>query len=639
MYGNILTQRLNYFRINAFKNYSSLKDKEPLEDVIKMDINTLNIDSFFFSSINGVREGIPCRMLDLRPKDPKKNSSYFYSDNNEYTTVRLQPYFDLNKNTYGTTNERHLKRHYNTPFSEVSTHIFERTITLTDDIFSIRVNKYAKIRGVNSKYYKKNSMICGIKLNLKTGNLITYRTTGGKKNKSKEIRQNHFKHLYQTLDNLFTITTSFSDLHNSDEMERLFKQEIDNRVFEETLYHSLCSLLKLPDYGDTYPLTEGPVKFTFESIIKLFVQIKNIKVPNNYFHYITNWYPTKKYLVKNENKLIAAILDRIGIKSKSLVKLLHKIPNVSLYNLSVMIKFFGYEHIHKFLPNINQRFITCETRRDVNGFNFLENQKTYHLTLNEKSRLLKLLNSLFDEESPFDKESIQRIIDSQLNQVNDHLSMLEKIKECLPDVELRSENFKAFHHEHIEYSKLHRKIQKGYSIEYVFEKSLVDHIEDVIMSPKTLWLEDEAISQPIDGEPTLFYPVILKTDAEYSEEGEHMHHCVATYADREQSLIISIRKGSPEGNDRVTCEFDTRTKRMVQAKSFCNARPPEEFKHALEKVEHRIDIYKRSIKSIGKERIPLIINGVKIEVPEKKSTGEELMDQIQRFVDRPVLPF
>ena len=216
--------------------------------------------------------------------------------------------------------------------------------------------------------------------------------------------------------------------------------------------------------------------------------------------------------------------------------------------------------------------------------------------------------------------------------------MLEKIKVYLPDTELKSENVKSFHHEHIEYSKLYRTIQKGYSIQYTFEKRLVDHIEDVIYSPKTVWLADELISQPVDGEPTLFYPVILKTDGEYSEEGEHMHHCVATYADREQSLIISIRKDSPFGTERVTCEFDTRTKNMIQAKSFCNAKPPEEFEFAIDKVEHRIDIFRGSIKSTGKEKIPLVINGVEIKQPKVETTYDFLMQEINDHQQRIVQP-
>jgi hypothetical protein len=196
--------------------------------------------------------------------------------------------------------------------------------------------------------------------------------------------------------------------------------------------------------------------------------------------------------------------------------------------------------------------------------------------------------------------------------------MIAKIRDYIPDIEFRAQNFKDFHHEHIEYSKIERSIQKGYTIQYTFEPRLIEHIE---ANMKMLLDNNETKS---------FYPVILKTDGEYTEEGKHMHHCVATYSDREQSIIISIREGDTYGAERVTCEFDAKTKKLVQAKSFCNDKPPKEFELAIEKLSNRVKVFKGSIKSIGKEKVPLIINGVQIELKEdKKSTLDFLLGEIE----------
>jgi hypothetical protein len=108
----------------------------------------------------------------------------------------------------------------------------------------------------------------------------------------------------------------------------------------------------------------------------------------------------------------------------------------------------------------------------------------------------------------------------------------------------------------------------------------------------------------------------LKIDAEYTEEGAHMHHCVATYADRENSIIVSLREGSTVGHERVTCEFNLQ-KHLVQAKYFCNAQPPDRFENVIDKLGHKIHFYSGSIKSISKEKIPLVINGKTIKIEER----------------------
>jgi len=117
---------------------------------------------------------------------------------------------------------------------------------------------------------------------------------------------------------------------------------------------------------------------------------------------------------------------------------------------------------------------------------------------------------------------------------------------------------------------------------------------------------------------------LLKIDGEYTEEGSHMHHCVASYADKERSIIVSVREGSPTGSERVTCEFDVRDKSCVQEKYFCNAVPPERFEFALEKTRHRIKIFRGSIKSTSKEKVPLVINGVQLEIKEPDVFGNLL---------------
>jgi hypothetical protein len=100
-----------------------------------------------------------------------------------------------------------------------------------------------------------------------------------------------------------------------------------------------------------------------------------------------------------------------------------------------------------------------------------------------------------------------------------------------------------------------------------------------------------------------------------------MHHCVASYADREQSIIVSIREGSTEGRERVTCEFNLQ-KHLVQAKYFCNAQPPAHMEYAI--LNHLSPKVRRNAKlgllhASEKLKVPIIINGVEVKKEESIS--------------------
>ena len=107
-----------------------------------------------------------------------------------------------------------------------------------------------------------------------------------------------------------------------------------------------------------------------------------------------------------------------------------------------------------------------------------------------------------------------------------------------------------------------------------------------------------------------------------------MHHCVGSYAEKETSVIISLRVGSPSGSERVTSEFLTTNKVCVQSKYFCNAKPPELFESPLVELINRIDEYEKSIKSIKKEKVPLVING--IVVGAEKTTHDYFLELLDR---------
>lgn len=621
MVNNVLTQRFNFFEISLYRDYSVLSSKPEKKKAESIELETDGIDKLLLfledENNNRVFHSNHTLFLHNKKEGKKKNTKYFYcEDGLSDEKVRISPL-----GTFYTQDEAKLKKYYGNPFASIKTSIFERTINMSDDKISIRFSRFEKTRQVNCKYFRKHSYSMGVSMNLKTGNIIIYR--GDKK--AIKIRQNSFLYLKEVLKDFLNETKTCVGFFLEGIPKRTLKindkflEVFNDAEFNDTLFHVLSSKVPQPDalhLINTKTITD----FAYKGFVKLFVQTNNIKVPNDYEDLMLQWYPTKPYLKKNENKLVVSILDRIGLKSKSIIRLVHANPKIDISKLTLLGKYFGYSNVHKYIHNIspgyfNNNWKLYDDQANIESmFSVLNEKFEYDIKDSERSVLLKLINQFFSE-TDLHATSIKH----QIGQFNDHLDLITRIRRHIPEMEIRCQGLKDFHHEHIELSKIERSIKKGYSIQYTFKEDLIKHIEKVITP---------AMVNTQDGQD--FYPIILKTDGQYTEEGAHMHHCVATYADRENSIIVSIRETSAEGHERVTCEFNLQ-KELVQAKYFCNAAPPERFEAIVEKLMHRIKTYKGSIKSLGKEKIPLVINGRTIEVQERKEVGlyEMLFDNRQ----------
>jgi hypothetical protein len=184
--------------------------------------------------------------------------------------------------------------------------------------------------------------------------------------------------------------------------------------------------------------------------------------------------------------------------------------------------------------------------------------------------------------------------------------MLEKIREYDPNIRMRASNPSKFHEEHTELSKLITQIKKGWVMQYFYPEKTLNEIQ-----------------QPINS----IYPLVLTREEEYIEEGRFMHHCVASYAEYDTSMIVSLR--TEDGQDRVTCEFKISDGRLIQSRHFSNQAPPKYFEHSIEHVSDIIRLHARfgTLNWLKKDRVPIMING--IEIPTEKREPRRLNDLIQ----------
>jgi hypothetical protein len=338
-----------------------------------------------------------------------------------------------------------------------------------------------------------------------------------------------------------------------------------------------------------------------------FAELKQIKCPDNgKIRLLTHYYPTERYLKKNNRKLVSSVLDRFKAKSKITIKILHLFPNTNIRELVILCRLLG-EDYPKYIGNINPRF-------------FYDNNKD-ETDISVKHYLLEVDDPHFREIFDVEKENIIKIINDTLDNntqdmshgivssIMDHFDMLERSHTIYPELRLTSRTMNTFHEEHINLARLAQQIKTGYSIRLVFDDDVIRTIEKPfqISYLPTIYRVDDFVYEKT------FKPKLLRTSEEYFEEGSYMHNCVAGYINSShRSIIVSLRCGS----DRVTCEFDIRSKKCQQSRYFTNDPPPAYFEKALDNLKNRINRMSYQIDPIDKIKVPLLINGIEMKVEE-----------------------
>lgn len=601
----IISQRFVFAEIIPYKNYCKISDR----DLYVKNIKSSDTEEYFisdysltptveFNSLTSTVELNRRRPIFLKPKRKNRKTKYFHGNGEEeiihidYGTPKINTY-----NPFITTKERHIKKHYGNAFSEIRVQIIERSIRIKNNKITIKVYRRTKRRDLNWIYFKSSNIIHSITLDLSSGNFTTVNINNG----VKIIRRNSFSQLNTMVSSneLFGLQPPGYLLRNNrDELINEFKSIFSEDKFSSAINQTL-------DF--TFSNYSKDKRMFIKFFLNKFIELKKIKTPNDFEFLLVHFYPTEKFLKKNDRKLIASILDFFNIKSKITIKLLHKNPKIDIYTIVNLCKIFGCDY-QKYIGNIDDDLI-LKNYSEVKGNNeilskgFIGNIKFNFLIKDiEKDILLKLINSLPKDNFILDRKFIGLLID--------HFNMINTVRTYDPDYILRAKNYNDLHIEHTELSKIITAINKGWVIEYNFNQEMVTEIE----KPITVDIDMSDSEIPII-EHITFKPYLLKREEDYIEEGNFMHHCVASYSDKDRSVIVSIR--NDDMSDRITCEFDCQTGICIQAKHFCNALPPGDMELALDKLKEKIKHYSRlgMLHSTEKKKVPVKINGVEI-VPE-----------------------
>ena len=604
----ILRQRFTYAEISLIRDCSPISTPTPPiiepneEEFLEMDDIFEEFEEMSKQqlTIQPVNRNLNFASIKLSPK-PKsgKITKYFYLDpetfDSEYVSFQM-----LTKESFYTTKERHIKKHYGNPFASISLHTHERSIELRGNKLYLKTYHQFKRREPNWKYFRKNSRSVSFTIDLVKGDFTIGERTMNGGTKNVRFRKNSFT----SLEHLIMGNTFFKYCNR---LPIIVKGEVKDGFLNTFNDYDFVKELKkfipeIPNFIDEI----SDKRHTIKGFVDFFINKKKIKAPNDYVTLITKYYPTEKFLKKNDRKLVQSILDSFGIKSKLLVRIGHENPTLNYYEFSLICGLFGKNYT-KYIGNLSPDtfYIFCESEGESKGFIPLK-QRQFPITYNfvnginedEKENIIKIINSLSinSKEQPVRVGNIFQLF-------KDHFDMIDKIREYIPDYKMTSTNYDAFHNEHLELSKMSRLIKKAWTTEYQFDGRMVRHVEEKIEYVK-------------EGVEYVFNPVILKREEEYVEEGSFMHHCVATYANKETSIVISLRLN--HGLDRVTCEFDKKSGNCLQERHFSNKIPPDYFEDALFVLKNRVKRFagQRLLDHIDIKKVKIKINGIEVNKKE-----------------------
>lgn len=606
----LIKQRFSYSRIDLLRDNCMLTQDRP---TISAASEKETFDDPFIIGLIRKDEVLPVTKYEtvkLEPKPQKGPKTKYFYNNDEKEYVAFPK---LTKEPCHTTNERHLKRHYGNPFASIHIVTYERTIELRDGKLFIRSYKNTRHRNFNWRYFRKSSKVMTLTIDLHKGDFTIGDLNFGK-NKSKRFRKNSFTTLEILLgsNTLFNLKKEFnSNLKISSEFDEAFNEQ----KFIQTIKDFIPNIP-----NSIHDLFDKHVFLT--SFIEFFVEKKKIKTPNDFITLIKLYYPTEKFLKKNQRKLIQSILDSYGINSKFTLKLFHEKPKLNLQEFSCFCDLLGKDYpkyLGSLKPECFDFFINNEGSSQMTTPLELRGGKNHHRHLFidniDRENIIKILNSVT---TPSNNRSSNTTLRGLYTLLKDHFDMIEKIREFNPNLKMRATNYTDFHTEHLEFSKTCALIKKGWSVEYQYDNRMVRLVE-------------EYINTNFENTEHEFKPVILKREEEYSEEGAFMHHCVASYANKESSIIISLRING--GSDRVTCEFDKKTGYCIQERHFCNKLPPEYFGESLEILKQRVKKFagQRLLNHIDMKKVKVKINGKEVESRTEPDLFEQLLNGEMEF--------
>lgn len=452
-------------------------------------------------------------------------------------------------NTYHSQNQ--YIENYGNPLSTVRKDYFMIVVEKKEDKVSIKVFTGYRLRRRGNTWFKVSKNVEYLTFNLANGDYYYGSLVGyQKKKKYKKIFKkncHYIKPLNLITHKIRTVLKNSRKLIISD---HILESAIDSFVKEIST--------------DQNNITNKD-----NVLIKSFLDRKSIKYPDNFevFYKGFEFMIPYKFIKKNNFKIVDAFMDYNNIKGKNLKKALHLCENINVSLLNFSYNVFGRESINKDYLLI-VKILNYETDFYYPSFYFEVDSNSF--TKSELSKVLTLFRDYV----------LENKID--IYTFRDHINLYVKLKEY-GEIGLRWKSSKQieFREEHLDWSD---------KIEY-YDRGKYYRIYPDYLS--------ELITTKIGVNDVIYYPVLLNVSDEYNRESLIQSNCVKTYIGRPESIIISVRKGTEESEERATVEYfvqkDTLTKDIIckrkQSLGKFNQSLSTEWEQVLSKLDERLSLF------------------------------------------------
>lgn len=258
---------------------------------------------------------------------------------------------------------------------------------------------------------------------------------------------------------------------------------------------------------------------------KSYLDKMGVKYPNNFSAYRTCDYEQLVKLPelrKNGLKMVDTFMKKNSLSGKVLKTVLHECKEIHLPVYKNALMLFGEDMMN------NDMELTKECLENTNGIWFRSDipLKSFLSTIEVRNIFSMFRQIIIDKEH-------------NLNTLWDHLRFYIELKD------LGEPNIKWTHNtccpsyfqEHLNWSDKISEYRQGKYTRIYPEKFAT------------------FCGQKISYNGEDYYPVLLTTTSDYSEESQTQSNCVKSYIGNANAIIFSLRKGSTDSRERATVEY------------------------------------------------------------------------------------
>ena len=427
-------------------------------------------------------------------------------------------------------------KHFGNPFASVHFNRQRLFIEEGDDKISIKCQTYLKKRTAGSKYFVERKVTNYLTFSFKKK--MFYSGTFSTKKKKIIGRSMKVNPTYFAIES-FLRGIRIENSVGVDQYLYFFLEKIWDRMGIENPQNFQWDCMR-SFYSLTYYLVNG------------------IKIPNNWRKF-TGIFFSKKELKKFDMNLVDTAMDKLKLKGSKVKQIFNEMEWIEFDRLYLTYNLLGIDRFNK----IENKYFDEYYSSDEIGRTMEENRmgRYYECFYSENSQYLP--NRLSVPLTPKEKDRIADLIphlsDYRFSTLLDHLDMKRDLMNLGEDVKFKFTNISSFNLEHEEFSRLLQSYRKG--------------------EVERFYGDVDTLETPIDHEGETYYPVLLRKTTDYEKESQHQRNCVRGYSERPDCMIYSIRKGSVDGDERITVEYQFRQNEIlnIQERAKFNELPSADF--------------------------------------------------------------